>query len=221
MTVLFVSHDMTAITRLCDRVIWLNAGEIVKNGPPDEVVADYQNSAWALSTSASKLKDRGAHVSALNEILSVTLRSADGRQIGAVHATQECCIRIVHRFTKPGYFARYTIHVRAKGTVAFRSRSPEDVLIEQPGVYIAEVRIPAGLLADTIYTVDVNVVALRGEEYVPVVVHNALSFQVFDPAAKQRDHLGGVVSPRLSWELRPERLETASAVASEAAPHSR
>jgi lipopolysaccharide transport system ATP-binding protein len=217
MTVLFVSHDMTAIARLCDRVIWLNAGEIVKNGAPDEVVADYQNSAWALSASASKLKGR-AHVSALNEILSVTLRSADGRQIGAVHATQECCIRIVHRFTKPGYFARYTIHVRARGTVAFRSRSPEDILIEQPGVYVAEVRIPAGLLADTIYTVDVNVVALRGEEYVPVVVHNALSFQVFDPASKQRDHLGGVVSPRLAWELRPERVEAESTAASGTAP---
>src|SRR5258705_7617483 len=89
MTVLFVSHDMTAITRLCDRVIWLNAGEIVKNGEPDEVVADYQNSAWALSTSTSKFKGRGSHISALNEILSVTLRSADGRQIGAGHATQE------------------------------------------------------------------------------------------------------------------------------------
>ena len=111
--------------------------------------------------------------------------------------------------------------MRAKGTVAFRSRSPEDILIEQPGIYVAEVCIPAGLLADTIYTVDINVVALRGEEYVPVVVHNALSFQVFDPASKQRDHLGGVVAPRLAWELRPERLEAESPNISEPAPQPR
>ena len=32
MSVLFVSHDMPSITRLCDRVLWLNAGEIVKIG---------------------------------------------------------------------------------------------------------------------------------------------------------------------------------------------
>src|SRR5258705_4582125 len=153
MTVLFVSHDMTAITRLCDQVLWLNAGEIIKLGDPGDVVAEYQNSAWALTASKP---GTGSHVSALTEILSVTLRSADGRQIGAVHATQECRLRILHRFTKPGYYARYTIHVRAKGTVAFRSRSPEDMLIEQPGVYAAEVCTPAGLLADTIYTVDVN-----------------------------------------------------------------
>jgi lipopolysaccharide transport system ATP-binding protein len=206
MTVLFVSHDMTAITRLCDQVLWLNAGEIVKLGEPDDVVSEYQNSAWALT--ASKLSPHGgAHISALTEILSVTLRSADGHQIGAVHATHESRIRIVHRFIKSGYYGRYTIHVRARGAVAFRSRTPEDVLIEQPGIYSAEVSIPAGLLADTVYTVDVNVVALRGEEYVPTVVHNALSFQVFDPAAKQRDALGGVVAPRLRWDLKCEHPE--------------
>jgi lipopolysaccharide transport system ATP-binding protein len=220
MTVLFVSHDMTAIARLCDRVLWLNAGEIIRLGDPGEVVAEYQNSAWTLT--ASKLPVHGGpHISALNEILSVTLRSADGRQIGAVHATQECRIRILHRFTKPGYYGRYTIHVRAKGVVAFRSRSPEDILVEQPGIYAAEVRIPAGLLADTIYTVDVNVVALRGDEYVPAVAHNALSFQVFDPASKQRDALGGVVSPRLTWELRAERIASESPAEAETARQSR
>jgi homopolymeric O-antigen transport system ATP-binding protein len=217
MTVLFVSHDMTAITRLCDQVLWLNAGEIIKLGDPGDVVAEYQNSAWALT--ASKLPGHTG-VSALNEILSVTLRSADGRQIGAVHATQECRLRILHRFTKPGYYGRYTIHVRAKGVVAFRSRCPDDMLIERAGIYAAEVRIPAGLLADTIYTVDVNVVAFRDEEYVPVVVHNALSFQVFDPASKQRDALGGVVAPRLSWELRPERIEAETPAVAEAGSQS-
>src|SRR5437868_4838138 len=44
MSVLFVSHDMDAITRLCDRVMWINAGQVVKIGTPDEVVTEYQKS---------------------------------------------------------------------------------------------------------------------------------------------------------------------------------
>ena len=40
MSVLFVSHDMDAIARLCDRVMWINAGQVVKIGTPDEVVTD-------------------------------------------------------------------------------------------------------------------------------------------------------------------------------------
>ncbi len=200
MTVLFVSHDMDAITRLCDRVLWLNAGEIVKIGEPGEVVTEYQSSAWTLS--ASRLNTRGgSHQTPHGEILSVSLHSTDGRQIGAIHATQECRIKIVHRFRVAGYYGRWTIHVRARGAVAFRSRYPEDVLIEQPGVYTADILVPGGLLADTIYAVDVNVVTFRDDEYVPAVAHNALTFQVFDPAAQQRDHLGGVVAPRLVWEL--------------------
>ena len=100
MTVLFVSHDMTAITRLCDQVLWLNAGEIIKLGDPGDVVAEYQNSAWALT--ASKLPGHGGpHISALSEILSVTLRSADGRQIGAVH----CDAGVPHPYPSPLYQA--------------------------------------------------------------------------------------------------------------------
>lgn len=40
-TILFVSHDMTAITRLCSKAIWLHEGEIKKIGEPDDVVQSY------------------------------------------------------------------------------------------------------------------------------------------------------------------------------------
>ena len=39
MSVLFVSHDMAAISRLCTRVLWLNAGEIVKLGELTAILA--------------------------------------------------------------------------------------------------------------------------------------------------------------------------------------
>jgi lipopolysaccharide transport system ATP-binding protein len=199
-TVLFVSHDMAAITRLCDKVLWLNGGEIVRFGDPADVVSAYQNSAWSLSSTRLKNK-RGPHMSQIGEILSVTLLSAGGRQIGALRAMDESRIRIVHRLTEPGYTIRYTMHVKARGAVAFRSRSPEDIPREEPGIYVAEVTVPAGLLADTIYTVDVDVVGIRDKEWVPMTAHNALSFQVFDPESQQRDHIGGVVSPRLKWDF--------------------
>lgn len=41
-TVLIVSHDMRAIARLCDRVLWINDGEFVKIGPTEEVLAEYE-----------------------------------------------------------------------------------------------------------------------------------------------------------------------------------
>ena len=43
-TVLFVSHQMQAVAQLCDRAIWLDSGQIVRDGPSAEVVAQYLQS---------------------------------------------------------------------------------------------------------------------------------------------------------------------------------
>ena len=40
-TSLFISHDLTAIERLCDRAVLLERGEVVAAGPPRDVVANY------------------------------------------------------------------------------------------------------------------------------------------------------------------------------------
>lgn len=40
-TVLFVSHDTGAISSFCDRVIWLDNGEIYKEGEPGEIIEEY------------------------------------------------------------------------------------------------------------------------------------------------------------------------------------
>jgi ABC-type polysaccharide/polyol phosphate transport system ATPase subunit len=40
-TIVFVSHDMEAVSRLCERVIWLREGRVVMDGDPDRVVGSY------------------------------------------------------------------------------------------------------------------------------------------------------------------------------------
>ena len=40
-TIVIVSHGIGAIKEMCDTVIWMHKGEIVKQGDPDEVAAEY------------------------------------------------------------------------------------------------------------------------------------------------------------------------------------
>lgn len=40
-TLVLISHDLGAVERLCDRVLLLQDGEIVANGPPRDVIAQY------------------------------------------------------------------------------------------------------------------------------------------------------------------------------------
>jgi len=40
-TIVIVSHGIGAIKEMCDTVIWMHKGEVVKQGDPDEVAAEY------------------------------------------------------------------------------------------------------------------------------------------------------------------------------------
>jgi lipopolysaccharide transport system ATP-binding protein len=44
-TVLFVSHDMGAISQLCSRCLLFHEGQIASDGPTNEVISDYQSTA--------------------------------------------------------------------------------------------------------------------------------------------------------------------------------
>jgi lipopolysaccharide transport system ATP-binding protein len=41
-TILFVSHQMNQIRRLCKRVLWLEGGEVYKSGPTAEILGEYE-----------------------------------------------------------------------------------------------------------------------------------------------------------------------------------
>ncbi|MDY7040103.1 MAG: ABC transporter ATP-binding protein [Chloroflexota bacterium] len=44
-TIIFVSHDLTAVRNLCDRVIWLDGGTVQAEGSPDAIVNEYVSRA--------------------------------------------------------------------------------------------------------------------------------------------------------------------------------
>ena len=54
-TVLFVSHNMVAVQSLCERVLWLDRGEIAENGPAGAVVSKYLNKSFGSTASAEEI----------------------------------------------------------------------------------------------------------------------------------------------------------------------
>ncbi len=59
-TVLFVSHNMSVVQRLCNRAVLLQSGEMVFDGTPGQVVSRYLNSLeQAGKTCLAERKDRG------------------------------------------------------------------------------------------------------------------------------------------------------------------
>jgi ABC-2 type transport system ATP-binding protein/lipopolysaccharide transport system ATP-binding protein len=46
-TVVFVSHDLNTLSRICQRTLWLDAGRVRDDGPTQQVVRDYLSAGFS------------------------------------------------------------------------------------------------------------------------------------------------------------------------------
>ena len=203
MTVLFVSHDMEAIARLCDRVLWINAGEVMRFGEPAEVVAEYQASAWSSINRRRQTKKATGHACDAGELLFVRLTSARDKEIGAVRAGDEAWVHVGYRTTMPEVTVRAQIDVASGGQAAFRSVQPDPPRIAAPGEGIAKVRIPPHLLNESTYTISASLAFFADGRPYTCLLDNAVAFRVYAGEDSARGsytgRMPGVVAPKLEW----------------------
>jgi ABC-type methionine transport system ATPase subunit len=204
LTVLFVSHDMAAVSRLCHRIIWLDKGEVARDGEPESVVAEYEEAALrGRSRDLASGEETGRHLNVVAEIASVRLLNASHEEIGAAPTTEDVYVRIRLKVRKPGGAIRGFMDVYAKRFLAFRTTQLEDVVTDRRGVLDLLVRIPAHLLAETTYTVNVTVYTTLGKQ-TKVVLDNALTFMAYgrEPGGQLKR---GVIAPLLEWNVQSPR----------------
>lgn len=200
LTVLFVSHDMSAVSRLCHRIIWLDKGEIMRDGEPESVIAEYEEAALrGRGREAGFGEKTGRHTNVIAEIASVRLLNALGEEIGAAPTTEDVYLRIRLKVRKPGAVLRGLADVHSKRFLAFRTMQQDEVAVDRRGVVDLLVRIPAHLLAETTYTVNITVYTTLGKE-MKVVLDNALTFMAYghEPGTQLKR---GIIAPRLDWTL--------------------
>ncbi|MEO6239477.1 MAG: ABC transporter ATP-binding protein [Vicinamibacterales bacterium] len=77
-TIIFVSHNLGAVEGLCDRVLLLRRGEIVANGKPSPVIAEYERMLGEAPPVSARLQEVSASPQA--RILGVTLYDGDGHK---------------------------------------------------------------------------------------------------------------------------------------------
>jgi ABC-type glutathione transport system ATPase component len=208
LTVLFVSHDMEAITRVCTRVVWLSAGQVVRDGDPDDVVDEYQNATWETADSASS--EQGRHVNRFGRILSVNLVSEAGKEIGAVPLDERCAVRI-----RVETFIRLTITQCAMdlyvGNVwVLRARADKPRRVDV-GIFDVYFRIPPHFLAQTSYTMNVSLTVRRknDERDYPLVMYRAVKFMAYaagEAAVARSTKKRALLAPRLSWDIEPQQV---------------
>ena len=207
-TVLFVSHSMPAVTRLCSRCLLLDAGGLVTDGPASEVAAFYLRSGQGLSTercwpdAASTPGNSVARLRAARVLTSEGLAATEAVRVGdSVGVQIEFDVLEDEAVLVPNF--HFFNH---EGTCLFVTHDWEHGARERPrrrGAYRSTVWIPPHFFNEGAVIVGVAV-----STYIPFVLHfyerDAVAFQVSDdPAAPTRgDYTGsmpGAVRPLLKW----------------------
>jgi lipopolysaccharide transport system ATP-binding protein len=205
LTVFFVSHDLAALSRLCDRILWLDQGRLMREGEPGRVLADYEEAALrGIAKSGGSMGEvqLGRHGNVVAEIASVRLLNAAGEAIGAAPTTEDVYVRIRVKARKPDATLRGMIDMYARDKLLFRAAQPAPVPTERRGVVDLLVKIPAHLLAETTYSVNVTVTTFHVKE-AKVVLPNALTFMAYagEQSASPAGGKSGVIAPRLEWRV--------------------
>jgi lipopolysaccharide transport system ATP-binding protein len=207
-SVLFVSHDMGAIRRICTRVIWIDRGRIVMAGAPGDVVDAYTSELLA-GRLLPPLTQQGLAASCT--LLDVRLLDADRAQVGAMQVTEPGYLDCLFRLSRPDVAVAVDVELRQGKHHVFTATS-QAITARTPTTFRAGMRMPAHFLNEQPYEARfrLRVAGVSGSGDEVVAAEERLEFAVMNPHPEQsvwndwRWGRPGLVSPRLSWAVASE-----------------
>jgi ABC-type polysaccharide/polyol phosphate transport system ATPase subunit len=201
-TVVFVSHNLDAIARLCERSVWLDGGRLILDGPSGVVVEAY------LSSQAERTSKEGFAADGAGRLVvhAVEVLDETGSPVSVTQRDRTLTIEVRFSVIKaiPGFdLAAYVLNVRGvevlneawSDTMAGRSG--------EPGEYVARLEIPP---------------VLNTGEYVVGVWFGSTYETLLQEIAAKRFRLEGDVRDRpkrsvvleLPWDVRVEAPQAPS-----------
>lgn len=199
-TVLFVSHNMTAIKSLCTQVVLLEKGRVAHMGDVNDVVNTYLQKATA--NVLEQTFDSWENAPGTKQVRVKSLKAIPELPDGALQATVKTPIRIECELWTQFTQARLNLSMFLNdigGECIFNaSSSAHDV---SNGVCKFMCHIPGDLLNDGIYTISVKIV--RDRSVALFDFKEAVTFEVFDERKGMAWHgkWPGAVRPRLHWQF--------------------
>ena len=197
-TVIFVSHNIGAISQLCDTGIILRHGQLIGKGPVEEAISDYISLGDTVASGLREWKT-GIGIDALLKRAEIVDAKGERRTEFNIDEAIEVRLQIDVERETPGARTGFRI-VCGDGMVAFTSEDVDSLtsgIASRRGRHLISAKIPAGLLNEGTYSITAaahlpNVRWLFLEDFV-------LQFRVHstETAGAKRP---GVVRPVIRWD---------------------
>ena len=217
-TVLFVSHNMQAISRLCERAILLDEGRVIEDGLAHQVVSTYLQSNSGTEGAREWSDPAKAPTGKVARLCAVKVRSENGRLTDIIDIRRPFTIEMEYKVFKDGHvFLPHFGFRNEMGNAAFVTVDQDPKWRKRPrpkGHYKSTVLVPGNLLAEGMLFVNCHLMTLDPDEN-QFSEFNAVSFNVvdsFEGDSARGDFakdMPGVVRPLLNWktEFNPNRLQ--------------
>jgi len=204
-TVVFVSHNMGAISKLCSRAIWLERGQVVAEGMTPEVVARYQAQFFMGKNVWQRPHDNLARGPVA--FLKVAMTNQTGQAAELFSGNEEIVVEVEYEVREP-----VSTHIgiginTSEGVLLFYSTDCDQAEVRcraRPvGVHQATCTIPGGLMAPGSYSVFIS--AQWPHRQVYETLESTVTFEVSkDGTLAAIEGRGGLIMPKLRWETSTE-----------------
>ncbi|MDN5942121.1 MAG: ABC transporter ATP-binding protein, partial [Nitrospira sp.] len=207
-TVLFVSHNMDAVTRLCKRVILLDQGKVIADGSAHEVVGTYMHAAASKRASKEWTDLSTAPGDDVARLCGVRVKTIEGQIPEIIDIRQTFAIEIEIEVLRPGWVLTPNFELYSdEGACIFESFDwdPTWRRCSRPvGRYVSRAWIPGNLLSEGYHFVTVHCASIDPFR-IMIKVEEVVGFRVVDSHegdSARGDYTGdmiGAVRPMLKW----------------------
>jgi lipopolysaccharide transport system ATP-binding protein len=204
-TVLFVSHDLSAVNALCGRSILLHEGALILDGPTAEVSAHYLDTSNKLYSPVTWIKSPTEKSEEI-ELINASVMQG-GQATNMIDCRQPFTIRLEYLNRKVVRNSRFFIVLRdERGVPLFTSSdydlSDDEGIDRKVGNFVSSISVPGGLLKAGGYygTIGADV----AYERIIFAENDILQFEVFESGNDTlavRHKRVGIIAPLLQWDL--------------------
>jgi len=203
-TVVFISHNMSALQNLCTRAVHIERGQIVSDGDPSQVIASYLQIGGDVKHSVWTGDDRpGSSYVKLNRV-SVF---AEGSSLGdAIYMSENIVLEIEYENLLGENLLDLNMQLlNEHGVLVWdlsRSENRGDKNLVRKGTFTDTCKIPGNLLNDGQYSIDLKVYSNQQMVYTH---SNLINFSLVDDDDRRDGWYGkwaGVIRPRLNWSTK-------------------
>ena len=152
-TVLFVSHNMDAMVRLCPTTMWLDKGRVRSTGPTERVIAEYMQSSASGATGMSLEIDPAASA----QVVGVALVDDEGVPQSTLTSRAASWIQIDIVANESTPSLDVSCQVTTRGGIGILEEALSDVevgALSTPGRYRVACRLPP-ILTPGEYTISI------------------------------------------------------------------